>query len=109
MIDGPKKFSKDSMTGKGGEQFHGHDPMGYPPPVAGGGSKPDPKKPDYRGASGYSPVENINSGHSGGKKGKVAEGGGQNDDNWAAEYNKLVGQADFQKDPNRARGIDCPV
>src|SRR5258708_14266109 len=78
-------------------------------PVAGAGSKLDPKKPDYRSASGYSVEENVNDGVRGGKKGKVAEGGGQNSDNWAAEHNKLVGQPDYQKDPYRARGEDFPV
>lgn len=82
---------------------------GGKPPVAGAGSKLDPGKPDYRSASGYVPEENINSGNSGGKKGKVAEGGGQSSDNWAAEHNKLVGQGDFQKDPYRVRGGDFPV
>lgn len=79
------------------------------PPVAGEGSKLDPKKPDYRSARSVMPSEKVNEGPNGGKKGKVAEGGGQNSDNWAAEHNKLVGQADYQKDPYRARGGDFPV
>lgn len=79
------------------------------PPVAGAGSKEDPKKPAYRSASGYTPNEKVNDGPRGGKKGGVKEGHGQDTDNWAAEHNKLVGQADYQKDPYRARGGDFPV
>lgn len=77
-------------------------------PVAGAGSKVDSKKPVYRSASGYMLEENVNDGLMGGKKGKVMEGGGQTSYD-ASEHNKLVGQADFQKDPYRARGGDFPI
>jgi hypothetical protein len=99
MVD---KKSKGDV--KGVSQGHGK------PPVAGSGSnKVDASKPAYRNGSSYMPAENVNDGVMGGKKGKVAEGGGQNSDNWAAEWNKLVGQSDYQKDPYRARGMDFPV
>jgi hypothetical protein len=78
------------------------------PPVAGAGSDVDASKPVYRNASGYKVEEKVNQGPSGGKKGKVAEGGGQNSYD-ASEHNKLVGQMDFQKDPYRAKGSDFPV
>jgi hypothetical protein len=80
-----------------------------PEAVAGNGSKLNPKKPDYRSASGYSPEEDVNAGPHGGKKGKVSPFHDQNSDNWAAEHNKLVGQSDYQKDPYRAKGSDFPV
>jgi hypothetical protein len=80
-----------------------------PPAVAGAGSKVDVKKPVYRNASGYKVAEDVNSGLPGGKAGKAGEFGGQTEDNWAAEKNKLVGQSDYQKDPYRARGGDFPV
>lgn len=78
------------------------------PAVAGSGSKVDAKKPVYRQASGYKPEEKVNDGPSGGKKGSVAGGGGQNTYD-ASEHNKLVGQSDYQRDPYRARGSDFPV
>ncbi len=80
-----------------------------PPAVAGAGSKVDSKKPVYRNASGYKPAEDVNSGLPGGKLGKAGEFGGQTEDNWAAEHNKLVGQAEYQKDPYRSKGSDFPV
>lgn len=78
------------------------------PPVAGAGSKVNAKQPVYRSASGYKLEEDVNEGPHGGKKGKVAGGGGQNSYD-ASEHNKLVGQGDFQKDPYRVKGSDWSV
>jgi hypothetical protein len=78
------------------------------PAVAGAGSKVNAKQPVYRSASGYKLEEDVNEGPHGGKKGKVAEGGGQNTYD-ASEHNKLVGQPEYKKDPYRAKGSDFPV
>ncbi len=78
------------------------------PAVAGAGSKVNAKQPVYRSASGYKLEEDVNEGPHGGKKGKVAGGGGQNSYD-ASEHNKLVGQSDFQKDPYRVKGSDWSV
>lgn len=80
---------------------------GFKPPVAGAGSKVSTKSPANRNASSYMPEEKVNEGPSGGKKGKVMEGGGQTSYD-ASEHNKLVGQSDFQKDPYRATASDFP-
>lgn len=80
----------------------------FKPPVAGAGSTIDPKKPIYKDASGYTPVENVNQGPGGGKKGKVAPFHGQNSDDMAAK-NSLVSQSQDQKDPYRVKGTDFPV
>lgn len=78
---------------------------GLKPPVAGAGSKVKAADPVYRNASGYRVEENVNGGMGGGKKGKVAEGGGQTSYDASAK-NDLVGQSDYQKDPYRAKASE---
>jgi len=76
--------------------------------VAGGSKHPvDPKKPAYKpeGASGYSPVEDVNQGPHGGRKGKVTPFHGQSSDEMG-EKDRLMSWTENQKDPYRAKPED---